>query len=83
MKLFSKSALSGATCLETAAIAAALIGLAGPTTAFAQDAAAEEAAAGETTIVVTGSRILSVDVETAQPLVIIDRAQIERAPRRS
>ena len=72
MKLFSKSALSGATCLETAAIAAALIGLAGPTTAFAQDAAAEEAAAGETTIVVTGSRISRPNIDSAIPIASIN-----------
>ncbi len=39
MKFFSKSALSGATCLESAALAAALIGLAGATSAQAQEAA--------------------------------------------
>lgn len=72
MKLFSKSALSGATCLETAAIAAALIGLAGPTTAFAQDGAAEEAAAGETTIVVTGSRISRPNIDSAIPIASIN-----------
>lgn len=36
MKLIRKSALSGATCLQSAAIAAALLGFAGSTTAFAQ-----------------------------------------------
>lgn len=56
-----------------------LIGLAaGPLVAYAQDDASESGAKLDT-IVVTGSRIRSVDVETAQPLVIIDRAQIERS----
>lgn len=67
----------------TAARAAcAMVGLAGlPLAGHAQDTAADSAASGDKldTIVVTGSRIRSVDVETAQPLVIIDRAQIERS----
>jgi iron complex outermembrane receptor protein len=44
---------------------------------FAQDAAQDQSSEQLETIVVTGSRIRSVDVETAQPILVIDRAQIE------
>jgi iron complex outermembrane receptor protein len=44
---------------------------------FAQDAAQDQSSEQLETIVVTGSRIRSADVETAQPILVIDRAQIE------
>jgi iron complex outermembrane receptor protein len=59
----------------TAGIAAA-IGLA-VLPVSAQDAAGDQGTEQLETIVVTGSRIRSVDVETAQPILVIDRAEIE------
>jgi iron complex outermembrane receptor protein len=50
-----------------------------PTGANAQDAAPAGDEAKLETIVVTGSRIRSSDIETAQPVVVIDRAQIEKS----
>lgn len=49
--------------------------------AQAQDDQDDAAAGSEKleTIVVTGSRIRSADIETAQPVVVIDRAQIEKS----
>jgi iron complex outermembrane receptor protein len=44
---------------------------------FAQDAAQDQSSEQLETIVVTGSRIRSADVETAQPILVIDRAEIE------
>jgi hypothetical protein len=40
MKFFAKSVLNRTTCLQSAVVAAALIGVAGPTAAFAQPAPA-------------------------------------------
>ncbi|HUD43197.1 MAG TPA: TonB-dependent receptor [Dokdonella sp.] len=53
--------------------AATAVGLTG-SPVFAQDAGADKLE----TIVVTGSRIRKADVETAQPVLTIDRAQIEK-----
>ena len=68
-----KNDLSKAVRLALYAGAAAVVGLpAAP--AFAQDEGASE---NLETIVVTGSRIRRADIETAQPVLVIDRAQIE------
>jgi iron complex outermembrane receptor protein len=61
--------------LVTSALAAATLA----TSAHAQDAAAPADDRKLETIVVTGSRIRSVDIETAQPVVVIDRADIEKS----
>ncbi len=75
MKFFRKSALASATCLQSAALAAALIGLATTTAAQAQDAPADstEADVAETaqTIVVTGSRIARPNLESTIPIATI------------
>lgn len=49
---------------------------------FAQDATSADPAEPATiktlqTVVVTGSRIRNVDVETAQPIIVMDRTEIE------
>jgi iron complex outermembrane receptor protein len=56
---------------------AGIVGLA-PVLAFAQAPAADDEAAQLERIEVTGSRIRKVDLETAQPVLVIDRAEIER-----
>lgn len=73
MKLIRKSALSGATCLQSAAIAAALLGFAGSTTAFAQENAAQGAEAEKepAAIVVTGSRIARPNLDSVVPVTSI------------
>ena len=48
------------------------------TPAFAQDAAPDLDSQKLETITVTGSRIRKADVETAQPIVVLDRAAIEK-----
>lgn len=85
MKFLSKSALYRATSLESAAIAVALLGVAGVATpAYAQDAAAPQAEAcadenkngvcdteERSAIVVTGSRIARPNLESAVPIASI------------
>lgn len=56
---------------------AGIVGLA-PVLAFAQAPAADDEAAQLERIEVTGSRIRKVDLETAQPVLVIDRAEIQR-----
>jgi len=60
------------------ALSLGAVASAGSVTAFAQDTAAQ-ASKGQSleTIVVTGSNIRRVDIETASPVVTIDRAQIQ------
>ncbi|MGP1665216.1 MAG: TonB-dependent receptor plug domain-containing protein, partial [Rhodanobacter sp.] len=71
--------------LTTAVQGALLIGsLALAGSVFAQDAASNASTQPETaktlnTVTVTGSRIRSVDLETAQPVFTIDRQQIQSA----
>jgi len=89
MKFFRKSALSGATCLESAALAAALIGLAATSSAQAQDAAAAPATPSVTNaavdkadedtgvIVVTGSRIRLPNYSSAEPIVTVGSQYID------
>ncbi|HET6545418.1 MAG TPA: hypothetical protein VFG55_01575, partial [Rhodanobacteraceae bacterium] len=47
--------------------------------ALAQDAAQDQNAEQLETITVTGSNIRRVDIETANPVITIDRAQIEKS----
>jgi outer membrane receptor protein involved in Fe transport len=80
MKFFRKSAFSSATCLQSAALAAALIGLSSAPAAQAQDAApaesVDEAAADEgAAIVVTGSRIARPNLESTIPIATISGEQ--------
>ncbi|MCC6925029.1 TonB-dependent receptor [Novosphingobium sp.] len=83
MKFFRKSALSGATCLQSAVFVAALVGM--PGAALAQDAApadsaecVDENADGtcdtqekKTDLVVTGSRIARPNLTSAVPITSI------------
>lgn len=46
--------------------------------AFAQDAAADDAASSEDMIVVTGSRIARPDLDSVVPVAVIDNASLER-----
>ncbi|HPB21444.1 MAG TPA: TonB-dependent receptor, partial [Novosphingobium sp.] len=72
MKFFAKSVLNRTTCLQSAVVAAALIGVAGPTAAFAQSAPAGASAdEPEQVIVVTGSRISRPNIESAIPIASI------------
>ena len=72
MKFFAKSVLNRTTCLQSAVVAAALIGVAGPTAAFAQSAPAGPSAdEPEQVIVVTGSRISRPNIESAIPIASI------------
>ena len=85
MKFFRKSAFSSATCLQSAALAAALIGLAGATSAQAQAAApadsAEECVDTNTNgvcdkdekadITVTGSRLTRPTLSSPVPLTSV------------
>lgn len=76
MKFFHKSAFSSATCLQSAALAAALIGLTAATSAQAQDttpaeSAEEESADKSETIVVTGSRIRRPNLQSTVPITSI------------
>ena len=57
------------------ALSLGVLGTAGSVTAVAQDAAAPSQSLE--TIVVTGSNIRRVDIETANPVITIDRAQIQ------
>lgn len=57
--------------------ATAAVGLSAGTV-FAQDAAQDQSSQKLETITVTGSNIRRVDIETANPVVTIDRAQIAR-----
>jgi outer membrane receptor protein involved in Fe transport len=79
MKTFCKSAFFGATCLQSATLAAALIGLATATTAHAQDVTPAESAEEESeAIVVTGSRIARPNLESSVPMTSIAGEQFFR-----
>lgn len=78
MKLIHKSSLSSATCLRSAALAAALIGLAVSSAAYAQTAAAGQQTSAEdddadaaAAIVVTGSRIAQPNLSSANPVTVV------------
>ncbi|TDR40788.1 iron complex outermembrane receptor protein [Tahibacter aquaticus] len=62
------------------ALASGAVGVVGlaPGFAFAQSPAAADEPAQLERVEVTGSRIRKVDLETAQPVLVIDRAEIER-----
>ncbi|MEO6169869.1 MAG: TonB-dependent receptor [Lysobacter sp.] len=62
----------------TFALVAGATTLAGTGTAFAQAAPAETKATTLDRVEVTGSRIRSVDAETSQPVLVLDRAAIEK-----
>src|SRR5690606_8660565 len=67
------------TKLRNAISFALVAGTAVTGTAFAQDAApAEQAATTLDRIEVTGSRIRSVDAETSQPVLVLNREDIEK-----
>jgi outer membrane receptor protein involved in Fe transport len=70
-----RTALGGSFAGTGAALAALAGGVALP--AFAQDAAPANTDKLET-IVVTGSRIRRVDLETASPVFVLDKSQIEK-----
>ena len=59
------------------ALSLGAVATAGSVTAFAQDTGAPPKSQSLETIVVTGSNIRRVDIETASPVVTIDRAQIQ------
>ena len=59
------------------AIAAGVVAVAAPGAGMAQGTGSDDASTLDR-IEVTGSRIRSVDVETQQPLLLIDRAEIEK-----
>ena len=90
MNFLRKSAYSSATCLQSAALAAALIGLAGATSAQAQTAAPAPAPACEDgnangvcdsdegkDIVVTGSRIKLPNLTSKEPIVTVNAQYLE------
>jgi outer membrane receptor protein involved in Fe transport len=86
MKFFRKSALSSATCLQSAALAATLFGLTAATAAQAQDAAPADSAPAcadantngvcdsdeRTDIVVTGSRIARPTLSSPVPVTTVN-----------
>ena len=69
----------------------AVIAVGASTTAFAQDAGAQDAANAPTqqkaktleSVVVTGSRVRRVDLETSNPVLTIDRAQIQASGKQT
>ena len=73
MKITKKS-LSGATCLQSLALAGTAIAMLSSTAAFAQDA--EEVAADET-IVVTGSLIRNPNLEASSPVTVVSEDEIQ------
>ena len=77
MKLTSNE-LFKAVRLALYAGATAAVGLSAGTV-FAQDAAQDQSSQKLETITVTGSNIRRVDIETANPVVTIDRAQIQKS----
>lgn len=85
MKSIRKSALNRATCLESAALVAALIGLSTSSAALAQAApgdsppAEERADEANQPILVTGSRIRKDVYTTADPLTVITAEEITQA----
>lgn len=90
MKFFRKSALSSATCLESAALAAALIGLSAGTAAQAQDTAPADSAEAcadannngvcdsdeKADIIVTGSRIARPTLSSSTPLTSVSVSEL-------
>ena len=92
MNFIRKSALNSATCLSSAALAAALLGLGTAGTAFAQDAADDSAVAAcedldsngvcdseesSQQIVVTGSRIKLPNLTNPEPTVSLSAQYLE------
>ncbi len=86
MKSFRNSKLNRSTCLQSAALAAALLALGTSTSAFAQDAAPADCADAnndgvcdteqvQSSIVVTGSRIARPNLESAVPITSIGGAE--------
>jgi outer membrane receptor protein involved in Fe transport len=59
------------------ALSLGAVATAGTVTAYAQDTGTQSKGQSLETIVVTGSNIRRVDIETASPVVTIDRAQIQ------
>jgi iron complex outermembrane receptor protein len=73
--LLGKAIRSGLRAQALTGASFALVQAAAP--AFAQDAPPVETNQQLETVTVTGSRIRKADVETAQPIVVLDRAAIE------
>ena len=71
------------TKLRDAISFALVVGATAAGSAFAQDAAPAQEATTLDRIEVTGSRIRQVDAETSQPILVIDRADIEQSGRTS
>jgi outer membrane receptor protein involved in Fe transport len=71
----TKKSLSGATCLQSLALAGVAVAMASSTAAFAQTA--EDDAAADQTIVVTGSLIRNPNLEQANPVNVTTSDAIE------
>ena len=71
----TKKSLSGATCLQSLALAGTAVAMLSSTAAFAQDA--EDETAADQTIVVTGSLIRNPNLEQANPVNVTTADAIE------
>ena len=65
-------------CLASSCVAGATLTMLATPSVFAQSEGGAEASQELETVTVTGSRIRRSEIETAQPIVVIDRATIEK-----
>ncbi len=77
MKTTKKSLLSSATYLQSLALVGGAAALLSSTAAFAQDAAEEDAASADQTIVVTGSLIRNPNLAASAPVATIGAQELE------
>ena len=77
MKTTKKSLLSSATYLQSLALVGGAAALLSSTAAFAQDAAEEDAASADQTIVVTGSLIRNPNLAASAPVATIGTQELE------
>lgn len=77
MKTTKKSLLSSATYLQSLALVGGAAALLSSTAAFAQDAAEEDAASADQTIVVTGSLIRNPNLSASAPVATIGAQELE------
>ena len=77
MKTTKKSLLSSATYLQSLALVGGAAALLSSTAAFAQDAAEEDAASADQTIVVTGSLIRNPNLSASAPVATIGTQELE------
>ncbi|MDP3906322.1 TonB-dependent receptor domain-containing protein [Novosphingobium sp.] len=77
MNTTKKSLLSSATYLQSLALAGGAVALLSSTAAFAQNAAEEDAASNDQTIVVTGSLIRNPNLSASAPVATIGAQELE------